>query len=260
MSARVAAALLALLAAAAEARPDLRLAVATTVENSGLLEVLLGAYRLRCECEVHAVPVGTAQALAVTGRGDADAAITHSEQDELAFLASGRGRSRVEFMRNEFLIAGPPDDPARISGKNLADALAAIAAERAKFVSRGDESGTHRAEQLLWKRLGTSAPAAAGWYLSSGTGMGRALLVADQLGAYVLTDSATLARFANERSLKLVRLAADDPPMANVYSIMVASGGSAEADLFAVWLRGTESANLLASLTSGGRQLFRPVP
>ena len=240
-------------------RPDLRVAAASTVDNSGLLAVLLEAYRVRCECVVEALAVGTAQALEILRRGDADTAITHSPADELAFVAAEPDRTRREFMANEFVIAGPRNDPAAIAGQDLASALSTIAAAQASFVSRGDQSGTHRAEQELWRELGFQ-PGRSAWYLSVGSGMGRALLVAEQMGAYVLTDSATLSSYVSERGLALTVLAVNEPPLVNRYSVITTADGGFQASRFALWLQSPAAAALIRGYRIVGLELFRPLP
>lgn len=174
-------------------RPELLLATTTSTQDSGLLDVLIPDFERRTGYKVKTTAVGSGAALALGARGDADALLVHAISAELEFMAAGNGERRLLVMHNDFVLAGPPADPAGAKGKPILDALRAIAAARATFISRGDRSGTDVLEKDLFKRAGaaTSGP----WYVESGTGMGQSLTVASERRGYILADRATfLAR------------------------------------------------------------------
>lgn len=174
-------------------RPELLLATTTSIQDSGLLDVLIPDFERRTGYKVKTTAVGTGAALALGARGDADVLLVHATSAELEFMAAGNGERRLLVMHNDFVLAGPPADLAGAKGRPILEALRAIAAARATFISRGDRSGTDILEKDLFKRAGvtTSGP----WYVESGTGMGQSLTVASERRGYVLTDRATfLAR------------------------------------------------------------------
>ncbi len=170
----------------------LRLATTTSTEDSGLLEALLPAFEEAYSARVDVVAVGTGQAIALGEAGDADVILVHARSREDDFVAEGHGTARFDVMYNDFIIVGPPDDPARIQGMQLAaDALAAIADTGATFASRGDDSGTHAKERSLWQAAGLPRDHNAEWYDSLGQGMSETLRYANEIGAYTLTDRGT---------------------------------------------------------------------
>jgi len=163
--------------------------------------------------------VGSGQALELGRRGDADVVLAHAPDAERALLDSGYFLSRRLVMHNDFLIVGPAADPAGLRG--LTDAVAAlrrVAAERATFISRGDESGTHKLEQRLWRQTGLAPPRSAGWYVESGQGMAATLQMADQKHAYTITDRATYLAWRDK--MQLVPHVEGDPILYNVYHVM----------------------------------------
>lgn len=193
------------------------LATTTSTRDSGLLDALLPTFRASTGIEVKVVAVGTGQALEIGKRGDADVLLVHSAKAEEAFMATGRGESRKSVMYNDFVIAGPKADPAQIAGKSARGAFTIIASKNALFVSRGDNSGTHLAEQEIWRSIGTTAHGDG--YKSVGQGMTEALRMANQLGAYVLSDRATF--LAQRKEIALVVLVEKDPALVNPYSVIV---------------------------------------
>jgi len=199
-----------------------RLLVATTtsLNDSGLLDdVVLPAYgRLHPGVTVKVVAVGSGEALAMGAQGDADVLLVHSPDDEAAFMADGHGTLRLPFACNYFVIAGPEDDPAGIAGsKTAAEAFAAIAGGKSTFVSRGDESGTHKKELVLWEAAGVQPQGE--WYLSTGQGMGETLRIASEKQAYALTDLGTLV--AQRASLDLEALFTGSGDLKNVYDVII---------------------------------------
>src|SRR6267378_5721655 len=211
----------ALIAAAAAAQaPASRtviLSTTTSTQDSGLLDVLVPSFERQTGYTVKTVSVGTGQALALAARGEADVVLVHAPALEKKYVEDGKLGNRRLVMYNDFIVVGPANDPAKIRGdKRAADALAKIAAAGARFVSRGDRSGTHVLEQALWKQAGvTPAPP---WYIESGQGMGATLGLADDRRAYTLTDRATYLAFG--RRVALATLVEGDRALLNVYSVL----------------------------------------
>jgi tungstate transport system substrate-binding protein len=174
------------------AAPVLRLATTTSTVDTGLLKAILPAFESQCVCRVDVVAVGTGQALELGRRGDADVLLVHAPEQEAAFMKEGHAVRRDDVMYNDFVIVGPPDDPAGVVKASMAkDAFARIVSASASFASRGDKSGTHTKELALWKAAGTAPAAGAARYLSVGQGMGETLTFANERKAYALTDRAT---------------------------------------------------------------------
>jgi tungstate transport system substrate-binding protein len=252
-------------ACAADRTSDLRLGATTTIEDSGLLAVIDSAFEAaHPQYSVRAITGGTGEVLAIARRGDLDITWTHDPIEEAAYVEAGHGVERVEVMYNDFLIAGPPNDPAGITGqRDAAAALAAVLGSGQRFVSRGDESGTHRKEQQLWRANGVDPDTLARnpMYVVSGVGMGEALRVASELNAYILTDRATLARMAP--MLRLTVLAEGDPRLVNRYAVIVrqATPRRDAADAFVDFLKG-EGAAIIAEFgrQETGMPLFHPGP
>jgi tungstate transport system substrate-binding protein len=261
-----AAALLVLaLAAPAQARaqePFITLASTTSTEQSGLFGHIIPIFRRETGIDVRVVAVGTGQALAIAARGDADALLVHDRMGEESFVAEGHGLDRRDAMFNDFVLIGPKADPAGIRGlKDAKEALRRIAAAKAPFASRGDDSGTHRTELRLWHAAGLD-PRSDPSYRELGSGMGATLNTAAGLDAYVLADRATWASFKNRQNLEI--LAEGDPALFNPYgSILVnpAKGAhvkAADARVWHEWLTSEKGRAAIASFRIGGEQLFFP--
>jgi len=198
-------------------RATLTLATTTSVRDTGLLDALIPPFERAHHVEVKVVAVGSGQALEYGRRGDADALLTHAPKLEEQFVADGLGVRRRLFMRNDFVIIGPADDPAGVmGGRDGAAALKAISESHSPFVSRGDQSGTHVMEQSLWQRAG-AAPAPP-WYIEAGTGMAATLRMAHEKRAYTITDRGTYLALRSELDLPI--LVEGDPALNNVYSVM----------------------------------------
>lgn len=213
------------------------LATTTSTQDSGLLDVLVPLFEKQTGYVVKAVSVGTGQALALGGRGEADVVLVHAPEAEKKYVAEGTLVNRRLVMHNDFIIVGPKDDPAQIrSVKRASDALRRIAESKAAFVSRGDNSGTHQLEKRLWKEAGREPNGE--WYLESGQGMGQTLGIASEKRAYTLTDRGTFLAFKKRLTLEI--LVERDSSLLNLYSIMEvnadrfpkvnAAGGKAFAD------------------------------
>lgn len=245
------------------AAPPVTLAATTTLEDSGVLGELVRAFRAaHPEIPVRTVTGGTGEVLALARRGDVDLVLSHDAAAESAFVAEGYGFERRDVMRNDFVIAGPPADPAGVRGvRDAAAALRAIAAARAPFVSRGDDSGTHRRELLLWREAGARPAAGAGGpYTEAGVGMGDALRLASARRAYILTDRATFLVLSAELDLEV--LVEGDPRLLNRYGLVRVRGARRAADAAAVaeWLTSPAARDVIASFGGGrfGRPLFVP--
>ena len=200
-------------------RPRVRLATTTSTENSGLLGYLLPAFEKEHGIEVQVIAVGTGQALKLGERGDADLVLVHARAAEEAFMAAGHGSERRDVWWNDFVLLGPEEDPAGVKGTDAAAALRTIAAKRALFVSRGDNSGTHKRELELWKAAGLAVPRGERHYLDAGQGMGKCLVIADEKRAYVLTDRGTYLAF--RKKLDLAVLVENDRSLHNPYGAMI---------------------------------------
>src|SRR5438309_8000755 len=227
--ARVAAAVLvvALVLVPAAAQPPASrtviLSTTTSTQDSGLLDVLVPMFEQQTAFTLKTVPVGTGQALALAARGEADVVLVHAPALEKKYLAEGKLLNRRLVMYNDFVVVGPTSDPAKIRGEpRAAAALAKIAAAGARFVSRGDKSGTHLLEQALWKETGVTP--AAPWYIESGQGMGATLGIADDRRAYTLTDRASYLAF--QKRVRLPILLEGDRPLFNIYSVMEVNPGN----------------------------------
>ena len=215
--------------------------------------------------EVRVVAVGTGQALRLGRRGDADAVLVHAPAAEQRFVAEGFGLARHEVMWNDFVVVGPSADPAAVRGlEDGPAALARIAASGAPFVSRGDDSGTHRAELALWRAAGLDPRADSGaWYREAGSGMGATLNNANRMRAYTLVDRGTWLAFRNRSELEL--LVAGDARLRNPYGAIVVSPErhphvKAElAQRFVDWLVSPTGQAAIAAFRVHGEPLFHPV-
>ncbi|MGV6810999.1 MAG: substrate-binding domain-containing protein [Brevirhabdus sp.] len=245
----------------AMAGDNLRMAVTTSFHNSGLSDQLLPAIDKALGLEVQLLVVGTGQALKLGRAGDVDAILVHSRAAEEAFVAKGFGTHRREIMHNDFVLIGPTDDPAGIKGAvDAAQALSRIAKARATFVSRGDDSGTHKKELSLWGAAGQDPEGFGRWYSAVGAGMGAALNTASGLGGYILSDRASWLNFANKGDLEL--LFAGDPVLFNQYAFLPvnpARHSHVKSDLAAkleTWLTSDEAAQIINGYSIAGERLF----
>jgi len=194
------------------------LATTTSLQDSGLLEVLIPAFQEETGYLVKAIAVGSGQALAMGCRGEADVLFVHSPEEERAFMGKGYGVRRWEVMENFFYLFGPPDDPASVKKTpSMAGAFLRIAQKGALFLSRGDRSGTHAMERAIWKRAGI-IPDGAKWYHETGLGMGQTLLIADEKGAYTLADSSTYTVLKKRLNIKILHEGKGE--YRNVYSVI----------------------------------------
>lgn len=194
------------------------LATTTSTQDSGLLDVLVPMFREQTGVEVKVIAVGTGAALEMAGRGEADAVLAHALSSEQQYIERGDLVNQRLIMHNDFVIVGPPSDPAKVSGTTDLKAVMAAIARTGPFISRGDRSGTHTMELNLWKAAGVD-PASVARREETGQGMGATLNIADQKGAYTLTDRGTF--LANRKNLRLAVLFEGDASLLNIYHAYV---------------------------------------
>lgn len=239
---------------------DLLLASTTSTEDSGLFDVLLPAFMAaHPEVTVRVTAVGTGQALELGRRRDADVLLVHAPPAESAFVAEGHGTARCDVMYNEFVVVGPPADPAGLAGEtDAAEAFRRIAAAEAAFVSRGDDSGTYQKERALWSAAGVEP--VGRWYMDVGQGMAEVLRMAVERRAYALTDRATY--LSVRASTELVVVVEGDERLFNPYGVIPVTG-SARAEAaraFAEWITGADAQRRIGEYGAAqfGQPLFVP--
>ncbi|SMC76156.1 substrate-binding domain-containing protein [Sporomusa malonica] len=199
------------------AKPEVILATTTSTQDSGLLDVVIPAFEKKTGYKIKTISVGTGQALAMGEKGEADVLLVHAPDAEKKVVASGAAINRRMVMHNDFVLVGPAEDSAQIKGKSVVDSLKAISGAKASFISRGDDSGTHKLEQNLWKATGIK-PQGNSWYQEAGAGMGQTLKIADEKKGYTMADRATYLAQAKNISLKV--LVEGDAKLLNIYHVM----------------------------------------
>ncbi len=237
------------------------LATTTSTENSGLLDYLLPPFEEKFHIKVKVLAVGSGAALRLGVNGDADVLLVHAPEAEEAFVRSGHGVNRRAVMYNDFVLVGPKEDPAGIrGGKEAPLALKRIAERRALFLSRGDDSGTHRKEKALWREAGI-APQGP-WYLEVGQGMGAVLMMAQEKKAYTLSDRGTYLAFADK--IDLTVLVEGDPRLRNPYSI-IAVNPALHPEAYYIgamqliaWMTSPAGQKIIGRFTVKGKPLFIP--
>lgn len=236
----------------------------TSTQNSGLLDAVLPLFTDVSGIDVRVVAVGTGQAIRNAANGDGDVLLVHATDAEEAFVADGFGVARHDVMYNDFVLVGPADDPADVhGGSNIVAALSRIAQSRTRFASRGDDSGTHKAELRLWEAGNIDAQAHSGkWYRETGSGMGATLNVAIGMNAYVLTDRATWIAFGNKGNYEI--MVEGDARLFNQYGVILVNSEkrpnvkAEEGQQFINWLTGNEGQSAIADFQIDGQQLFFP--
>lgn len=239
----------------------IRLATTTSTENSGLLNDLLPKFKAATGYDVHVIAVGTGKALRMGRDGDVDVVLVHAPPAEQKFVDEGYGEQRLPVMFNDFVLVGPASDPAGLKqAKSAADALGNIANAKSIFVSRGDDSGTHKKERALWS--GANIKPEGQWYREAGQGMGKVLQMADELEGYTLTDRGTWLAYRDKSQLRV--LFEGDEKLFNPYAIIEVSrqkypdlnhkGAQALID----WIRGSDGQQAIAAFRKAGEQLFTP--
>ncbi len=238
----------------------------TSTVNSGLFDELLPIFRESTGVSARVVGVGTGQAIEIAKRGDADILFVHHEPSEIAFINSGYGVRRSPVMYNDFVLVGPHSDPAGIRGADsVISAYRLIGSARPVFVSRGDESGTHKRSQEFWRKAMTdpSAFQEGNWYNEVGAGMGATLNIAQEMGGYTLTDRGTWEAFENKGILEV--LFEGDPSMHNPYSVIMVNQKLHRhvrvelATIFIEWLTSREGQDVIENFKINGRQIFFPI-
>ncbi|MEM8948986.1 MAG: substrate-binding domain-containing protein [Pseudomonadota bacterium] len=236
----------------------------TSTANSGLYDHLLPAFKDKSGITVNVVAVGTGQAIRNAQNCDGDVLLVHAKAAEETFVEAGYGVERFDLMHNDFVIVGPPADPAGIEGgSDVRAALTSIAGAKALFASRSDDSGTHKKEMALWQSAGIDPTGASGdWYRETGSGMGATLNTGIGMNAYVLTDRATWISFENKRDFKI--MIEGDEALFNQYGVILVNPErcshveAASGQIFIDWLLSPEGQNMIQSYRIQDQQLFFP--
>ena len=239
----------------------IRLATTTSTENSGLLGLLLPRFTQQTGYRVHVIAVGTGKALRMGRDGDVDVVLVHAPRAEAEFVANGFGAQRHSVMYNDFVLIGPAHDPAGINtAPSVTDAMQRIANHSALFISRGDDSGTHKKELTLWDTI--QLQTRGNWYREAGQGMGKVIQIADEMEAYTLTDRGTWLAYRDKSSLRL--LFAGDPLLHNPYGIIAVNPkrfpdiNYSGANKLITWITAEPAQSLIASYQIAGSRLFTP--
>ncbi len=240
---------------------DIRLSTTTSTENSGLLKVILPAFEAKHGIKVHVISVGTGKALELGKNGDVDVVLVHARAAEDRFVADGHGVNRRDVMYNDFILVGAQEDALALRGtRDVIAAFRKLGEGRAKFISRGDNSGTDQMEKAYWKEAGV-APKGA-WFVSAGLGMGEVLTMAGEMKAYTLSDRATFGAYRARTGLEI--LVQGDAKMFNPYGIIAVSPkkypdiGHDGAMKLIDWITSPEGQSLIAGFKVNGEQLFFP--
>ena len=234
----------------------------TSTDNSGLYEKLLPLFTAKTGIKVRVVSVGTGRAIRLAQNGDADLLLVHHRPSEDKFVADGYGVERHDVMYNDFIIVGPNEDPAAIRGlSDVGTALTHIAVSKSLFVSRGDDSGTHKKELSLWEVAGVDISQASGtWYRETGSGMGATLNTANAMPAYTMTDRGTWLKFQNKSALAL--LAEGDPHLFNPYGVILINPArhphvkARMGQAFIDWITSPQAQAAINAYRINGRQAF----
>lgn len=232
------------------------MATTSSTENSGLLDYLLPAFKKKHNINIKIIATGTGQALKLAQQGNVDIVMVHAPKKEQQFINKGFGIERKHLMYNHFLIIGPKNDPAKIKNANSAsEAFHKIKHKQSIFVSRGDNSGTHSKELNIWQQKPFGF-----WYKEIGQGMGKALQIANELGAYTLVDRGTWLKFKDKLQLSI--LYHGDPILFNPYSIILVNPKKhpdvhyKTAKMFASWISSKNTKKMINNYKINGQQLF----
>lgn len=248
---------------AVKAKPELTLASTTSTLDSGLFDALIPAFEKKFGCLVKVIAVGSGQAIRLAKDGNVDVLLVHDRDAENKFVSEGFGLERLDVMHNDFLIVGPKDDPAKIKGSDATTAFRKISETGSSFVSRGDDSGTHKKELSLWNKAGIKP--AGKWYIESGTGMEAALRIANEKNAYCLVDRGTWLTHRKEADT-LDKIVEGDAVLYNPYSVIVVSPAKFPwlqhdlAQKFVKFIRGREGQKIIKEfgVDKFGSPLFYP--
>jgi len=253
-----------LISVVSQAADELLVQSTTSTANSGLYDYLLPEFEAQTGIRIHVVAVGTGQAIRNARNCDADVLLVHAKSAEQQFIADGYGIQRFDLMYNDFIIVGPPSDPAAIRGdKSVVEAIRKIAQSKSRFASRGDNSGTHTKEMMLWQAAAIDPVLASGqWYRETGSGMGATLMAGVGMNAYVMTDRATWISFSSKADFEV--LVAGDDVLFNQYGVMIVNPEKCphvrleSAQVFVDWLLSKKGQSLIAEFEVAGQQLFFP--
>lgn len=247
-----------------EPKGKIILATTTSTQDSGLLDYLLPEFTAETGWDVETIAVGTGKALQMGVDGEADVLLVHARASEDEFMANGDGVTRYDVMYNDFILVGPAEDPAGVKAcdNKVADSLAAIADTQSEFISRGDDSGTHKKELAIWKAAGIEP--AGDWYVSAGAGMGDVLKMADEKQAYTIADRATYLSMQDTVELEIV--CEKDADMLNPYGVITVNPEKNDqineegANAFAEWLVSEQGQKLIGEygVEEYGMALFTP--
>lgn len=250
----------------AQDKGTLLMATTTSTDNTGLLEYIAPKFKEDTGIELLWVAVGTGAALALGENCDVSVLMVHAPDAEKAFVEKGYGTERTQIMYNDYIVIGPKEDPAKVKGKSVMESLKAIQKQKARFASRGDNSGTHKAELKLWKQAGVQTPDRESWYLATGQGMINTINIAAEQNAYTLTDRGTYIKY--EANFKgnppLVILVEGEEELRNQYSVIPVNPErcpTAKYDLareFAQWMASEKGQRLVAEFKLLDKQLFYP--
>jgi tungstate transport system substrate-binding protein len=251
---------------AAETGDKLLMATTTSTDNTGLLDYLMPSFTAESGINIRWVSTGTGKALKLGENCDVDVLLVHAPQAEQDFVDKGFGIDRREIMYNDFVLIGPPEDPAGIKGKRVAEALSAIGSSANVFVSRGDNSGTNKKERALWKLADVTMPEQEPWYRQSGQGMLATINVAGEMKGYTLTDRGTYIKYESVADSRpaLVILVEGDDVLLNQYSIIPVNPKQCtnvhydNAKALSAWMTGAEAQRLIGEFKLLGKQLFTP--
>jgi len=257
---------LTLTALPAPAADQLLMATTTSTDDTGLLNYLAPLFQKDTGIELKWTSTGTGKALELGKNCDVDVVLVHAPEAEKMWVESGAGINRRQVMYNDFVLLGPPADPAGVKGQTMAQALAALRQQKSLFVSRGDKSGTHMLEQGLWKKAGGAAPEQEPWYLQAGQGMYRTLALAAEKKGYTICDRGTFIKYEADHQghPPLMVLLEGESELINQYSVIEVNPAQcpqakqALAKRFADWLASPQGQKRIAEFKAHGKQLFTP--
>ena len=237
------------------------LATTTSTENSGLLDAIIPQFTTETGIMIKVVAVGTGQALELGRRGDAAALLTHDREGEEQFVANQHGVDRRDVMFNDFVLIGPADDPAGVLGSKTTDeAFTRLSRSEVPFISRGDDSGTHRKELRLWEQAKIEIGVASDWYVEAGSGMGQTIITTMEIGGYTLSDRATWAKFSNKDDYIIAF--EQSPPLFNPYSSILVNNSVLSDEQLEIakqwheWLTSPIGQKAIEDYRFNGQQLF----
>jgi tungstate transport system substrate-binding protein len=245
---------------------ELMMATTTSTDNTGLLDYLIPFFEQETGIALKWTATGTGKALKLGQNCDVDVLLVHAPPAEKAYIAAGFGKDRREVMYNDFVIIGPKSDPAGLKGKNISQALSAIKASKAFFMSRGDDSGTNKKEKLLWKNAGIALPDKEQWYVQTGQGMLATIHVTQERNGYTMTDRGTYIKYQDQQGgdAPLTVLVEGDDILLNQYSVLTLNPENcpdAKYDLalkFSDWMASESAQNKIGEFRLLGKKLFIP--